>query len=56
MVYWSKVLVWTGIKSAFESFAVPFFFIIYPTKKKCNTKTFPLNFPLNAQMLIVIKY
>ena len=29
---------------------------IYPTKKKRNSKIFPLSFPFNAKMLIVIKY
>ena len=28
---------------------------IYPTKKKRNSKIFPLSFPFNAKMLIVIK-
>ena len=30
--------------------------IIYPTKKKRNSKIFALRFPFNAKMLIVIKY
>ena len=29
---------------------------IYPTKKKRNSKIFPLSFPFNAKMLNVIKY
>ena len=29
---------------------------IYSTKKKHNSKIFPLSFPFNAKMLIVIKY
>ena len=29
---------------------------LYPTKKKRNSKIFPLSFPFNAKMLIVIKY
>ena len=29
---------------------------IYPAKKKCNSKLFPLSFPFNAKMLVVIKY
>ena len=31
-------------------------YILYPTKKKRNSKIFPLSFPFNAKMLIVIKY
>ena len=27
---------------------------LYPTKKKRNSKIFPLSFPFNAKMLIVI--
>ena len=30
--------------------------LVYPTKKKRNSKIFPLSFPFNAEMLIVIKY
>ena len=29
---------------------------IYPTKKKRNSKIFPLSFPFNTKMLIVIKF
>ena len=31
-------------------------FNIYPTKKKRNSRIFPLSFPFNTKMLIVIKY
>ena len=30
--------------------------VIYPTKKNRNSKIFPLSFPFNAKMLIVIKF
>ena len=29
---------------------------LYPTKQKLNGNIFPLSFPFNAKMLIVIKY
>ena len=31
-------------------------YFLYPTKKKRNSKIFPLSFPFNAKMLIIIKY
>ena len=36
--------------------AVSAMLYIYPTKKKPNSKIFPLSFSFNAKMLIVIKY